>query len=84
MSITIEIIGVIVVAFILMWVAYQLLKTAKKMAINAIAGILLLVISNLVLGLGIGYSWVVVLVCAIGGFAGAVIVIILHMMGIPL
>lgn len=84
MSITIEIIGVIVVAFILLWVAYQLLKTVKKMAINAIAGILLLVISNLVLGLGIGYSWVVILVCAIGGFAGAVIVILLHMMGIPL
>ena len=84
MSITIETIGVIVVAFILLWVAYQLLKTVKKMAINAIAGILLLVISNLVLGLGIGYSWVVILVCAIGGFAGAVIVILLHMMGIPL
>ena len=84
MSITIEIIGVIVVAFILLWVAYQLLKTVKKMAINAIAGILLLVISNLVLGLEIGYSWVVILVCAIGGFAGAVIVILLHMMGIPL
>lgn len=84
MSITIETIGVIVVAFILLWVAYNVLKTVKKMAINAIAGLLLLVISNLVLGLEIGYSWVVVFVCAIGGFAGAVIVILLHMMGIPL
>jgi len=84
MSITIGTIGVIVVAFILLWIAYQLLKTAKNMVINAIAGLLLLVISNLVLGLGIGYSWVVVFVCAIGGFAGAVIIILLHYAGIAL
>ncbi|HZK60775.1 MAG TPA: pro-sigmaK processing inhibitor BofA family protein [Anaerovoracaceae bacterium] len=84
MSMTIETIGVIVVAFILLWVAYQLLKTVGKMVINAIAGILLLVISNLVLGLGIGYSWIVVFVCAVGGFAGAIIIILLHYAGIVL
>jgi len=81
---TIETIGVIVVAFILLWVAYQLLKTVGKMVINAIAGILLLVISNLVLGLGIGYSWIVVFACAVGGFAGAIIIILLHYAGIVL
>jgi hypothetical protein len=44
--------------------------------------LLVLVIANTVLGLGIAYSWVVILTCAIAGVVGAILVILLHYVGI--
>jgi hypothetical protein len=50
--------------------------------VNAVIGLLILFVANSVASLGIGYSWLVILTCAIGGTLGAVLIIVLHFMGI--
>ncbi len=72
----------VLAAIIIAYMLYQVLKTVKNMVVNAIMGLLVLVIANIVLGLGIAYSWVVVLTCAIAGVVGAILVILLHYTGI--
>jgi len=62
--------------------AYYVLKTASHLIVNTILGLILLVASNFIFNLGIGYTVPVVLVCALGGVPGAVLVILLHVLGI--
>ncbi|MEA1905637.1 MAG: pro-sigmaK processing inhibitor BofA family protein [Euryarchaeota archaeon] len=74
--------SVLVLAIIAAIILYKVLKTVKRMVINTVVGIVLLVVANLALGLDIAYSWVVILICAIGGAVGAILVIVLHCGGI--
>jgi uncharacterized YccA/Bax inhibitor family protein len=62
-----------------------ILNSIKQFLFNAITGLIVLFLANAFLGLGIGYSWPVIIICGIGGIVGAllVIVIALHLMGIP-
>lgn len=62
--------------------AYYVLKTASHLIVNTIIGLILLVASNSIFNLGIGYTIPVVLVCALGGIPGALLVILLHVLGI--
>ncbi|WP_321419803.1 pro-sigmaK processing inhibitor BofA family protein [uncultured Methanomethylovorans sp.] len=73
---------IVVAAIIIAYLLYHVLKTVKNMVVNAIIGLLVLVIANIFLGLGIAYTWVVVLTCAIAGVVGAILVILLHYVGI--
>lgn len=59
-----------------------LLKSIKQFVLNALIGLAVLFIVNTVAGLGIAYSWVVILICTLGGFLGAIIIIILRLLGI--
>jgi len=61
---------------------YYVLKTAKYLIVNTILGLILLVGGNIVFKLGIDYSASVLLVCALGGIPGAVLVIILHVLNV--
>ena len=61
---------------------YYILKSVKHLIVNTILGLILLVIANTVLKLGISYSALVLLVCAIGGIPGAILVIVLHILNI--
>ncbi|WMW21677.1 pro-sigmaK processing inhibitor BofA family protein [Methanolobus mangrovi] len=70
---------VAIIAAILLW---KVLKTVKNMVINTIMGLIVLVIANLVLGLHIAYDWIVILVCAIAGVVGALLIIVLSYLGI--
>ena len=65
--------------------AALILNSIKQFLFNAITGLVVLFLANAFLGLGIGYSWPVIIICGIGGIIGAllVIVIALHLMGIP-
>lgn len=74
--------SVLVLAIIAAIILYKVLKTIKRMLVNTVVGLILLVLANLVLGLNIAYSWVVILICAIGGAVGAILVIVLHYLGI--
>jgi hypothetical protein len=62
--------------------AFLILKSLKNFVVNAIMGLLILILANAVAGLGIGYSWLVVLICGIGGVLGAFLVILLHFLGV--
>ncbi len=79
----------VLIAGILIAVAlFFLLKDITKLIINSILGLLVLFFMNLfniMAALGrpeIPYSLVNVLLCILGGIPGAIIVIVLHLIGI--
>ncbi|MBN1235339.1 MAG: pro-sigmaK processing inhibitor BofA family protein [Methanotrichaceae archaeon] len=73
--------GLILLFVVIIFGAFLILRSLKNFAINAIMGLLILFLANAVAGLGIGYSWLVVLICGIGGILGAFLVILLHFLG---
>lgn len=80
--------AVIVVAIVVIAIAYVLLKLTVKVAVslimNALGGLLILLLSNIVLGMGIPYDFPTLLISAIAGVPGAVCIIILALLGIYL
>jgi Zn-dependent protease with chaperone function len=78
------IVGLIVLALAIVFGALIILRSIKKFLVNALVGIVILIVANNIAGLGIGYSWPVILICAIGGALGAILVIALHFIGITL
>ncbi|SFM69452.1 pro-sigmaK processing inhibitor BofA family protein [Methanolobus profundi] len=73
---------ILIVALIAAFLLWKVLKTVKNMVINTIVGLIVLVLANLVLGLEIAYTWVVILVCAIAGVVGALLIVVLNYLGI--
>ncbi len=73
---------ILIVAIVAAYLLWKVLKTVKNMVINTILGLIVLVVANLVLGLEIAYSWVVILACAIAGVVGALLIIVLNYLGI--
>jgi hypothetical protein len=85
MSVILTIIMIIVTVVA---IAYYLVKKFSYLLINAVLGLLLLFIINyfhLMSWIGkpdLGYSLATVLICAIGGIPGVVILVLLSMLGI--
>jgi hypothetical protein len=52
------------------------------LAINAVVGVVLLFLTNLILSPPIPINLITVLICAIGGVLGWLIILILHILGI--
>ncbi len=83
-------IGVIILAIIVAVVIYYLLKKFVALVINAIVGIIVLFLLNVFHVMAwfgapdIPIDWITVLVSAIGGLVGVIIVIILHLAGVAL
>ncbi len=73
---------IVLLAIIGVIIAYYLLKTATHLIINAILGLIILVAANVIFNLGINYSIAALLVCAFAGIPGAIIVILLHLLGV--
>lgn len=71
-------ISTLILAVIVAFVLYKVLKTATSLAINAVLGILTLIAAKFLLGLEIAITWVAVLICAIGGIFGALVIIVLN------
>ena len=71
-------ISVLILAIIVAVVLYKILKTATSLTINAVLGVLVLIVAKFILGLEIAITWITVLVCAIGGIFGALIIILLN------
>lgn len=87
--ITVNGLVILVVAIAAFIAIYYFLKVVKYLAVNSIVGLILLFISNFVLGmLDMGFSvdinWVSILICAIAGIPGVMIVILLGFLNIPL
>lgn len=74
--------GLLVMIIVAVILAYLLLKTIKHLIVNTVLGLALLAAGNLFFGLNIAYTWIVIAICAIGGIAGAVVVIILNQLNI--
>jgi len=69
---------VLILAIVVAFLIYKLLKTATSLAINAVLGILVLIAAKFILGLEIAITWLAIIICAIGGIFGALIIIILN------
>ena len=69
---------VLILAIVVAFVLYKILKTATSLAINAVLGVLVLTAAKLLFGLEIAITWVAVLICAIGGVIGALVIIVLN------
>lgn len=75
-------VGLLVLLLVIVFGAFLILKSLKNFIINAVMGLLILFLANFVAGLEIGYSWLVILICGIGGILGAFLVILLHFLGL--
>ena len=87
--ITLNGLAILVVAIAAFIAVYYFLKVVKYLIINSIVGLILLFISNLVLGMlnmsfSVDINWVSILICAIGGIPGVIIVILLGLLNVPL
>ena len=74
-------VGLLALAVIAVIVGYRILKNVKALVVNAIVGVLVLALANF-LGLGVQISLVAVLVCAVAGIPGAVLVILLSLLDV--
>jgi hypothetical protein len=78
----VELIVLIVVLVILVVVFMRGMASLTHLAINAIVGVVLLLLTNLVLSPPIPINILTVLICAIGGVVGWFIILILHLLAI--
>jgi hypothetical protein len=69
-------IALLLLVVALLFGAYRILKTIKPLVVNAVVGLLILVVAN-VAGVGVAISPMAILVCAVGGVPGAILVILL-------
>ncbi|MDQ1253974.1 MAG: hypothetical protein QG646_3188 [Euryarchaeota archaeon] len=69
---------VLILAIIVAFVLYKILKTATSLAINAVLGILVLIAAKFLLGIEIAITWLAIVICAIGGIFGALLIILLN------
>lgn len=72
----------LIVLLIAIMIVYLFLHSAKHIIINTIMGLIILALTNLVFHMGITYSIWTILICAMGGVPGAILVIVLHLLGI--
>jgi hypothetical protein len=73
--------GLILLFIVIVFGAFLILRSLKNFVVNAIMGLVILFLANAVAGLAIGYSWLVILICGIGGVFGALLLILLHFLG---
>ncbi len=80
----------ILVIIIFLAMAFYVVKNIKNLVINAIIGLVTLVIVNffhLMQYAGrpdIGFDWITVIICALAGLPGAILLVILGLVGITL
>ena len=88
MDLLIELVVVIVAVLICVAILFALfkflLKTAAALILNAIGGIVILLIANYFFKMLIPYDVLTLLVCIAGGVPGAACVIILDLVGVIL
>jgi len=81
--------ALIIAGLLIVAVLFFVLRDIGKIIINSILGLLILFVVNHFNLLGyvgrpdIGYTPVTILLCALGGIPGALIIIILQLLGIP-
>ena len=73
---------IVILIAVLIFGAFLLLRSVKNFVINAIAGLFILFLANQFISPDIGYSWLVILICGIGGAVGAVLLLALHFIGL--
>ncbi len=57
-------------------------ENAEYFIVNTVLGLIILALGNIIFKLGIAYSIPAILICALGGIPGALLVILLHVLGV--
>jgi hypothetical protein len=78
----VETLVLIVVVVVLVLLLMQGRVSPVGLAINALVGVVLLILTNLVLSPPIPINVLTVLICAIGGVVGWLILLLLHVLAI--
>ncbi|ABE52746.1 Hypothetical protein Mbur_1863 [Methanococcoides burtonii DSM 6242] len=73
---------IVLVAIIAAFILYKVLKSIKNMVVNTVLGIVILLVAKFVLGINIAFTWVTILVCALAGVVGALLLVLLAYLGI--
>ncbi|TRZ89398.1 MAG: transcriptional regulator [Methanosarcinales archaeon] len=73
---------ILILAVLAVIALYLILKTAKLLIVNTILGLIILAVGNTFFNLNIPYERMALLVIALGGIPGALLVIVLHVVGI--
>jgi SigmaK-factor processing regulatory protein BofA len=71
-------ISTLIVAIIIAVVLYEILENGKHLAMNAVLGIIVLLAAKFLFGLKIAITLLTVIICAIGGIFGALLIIVLN------
>ena len=74
-------IGLLVGVLALLFGAYAVIKAVKPFVVNAVVGVIVLVIASY-LGISVEITPIAVVVCAVGGVPGALLVILLAYLGV--
>ncbi|MDM7913059.1 MAG: pro-sigmaK processing inhibitor BofA family protein [Methanotrichaceae archaeon] len=78
-----ELLGLAILGLAIVFGILLILRSIKYFLVNAVMGLAIIFLANL-FGLGISYSLLTILICAIGGIFGAVIVIVLSLLGVTI
>ncbi len=76
-----ELLGLAILGLAIVFGALLIIRSLKYFIVNAVMGLAVIFLAN-VFGMNISYSWLNILICAIGGILGALIVIALNLLGI--
>ncbi len=69
---------ILILAIIAVIAVYFVLRAAKYLIVNSIMGLILLAMGNIIFKLDIAYNATVILICALGGIPGAILIMLLH------
>ncbi|NYZ75530.1 pro-sigmaK processing inhibitor BofA family protein [Candidatus Micrarchaeota archaeon] len=75
-------VGTLLVALILVWLLFVFVQNPIALIVNSVIAIVILFLLNALLGLGIPINLLTILIVAIGGIFGLLLVIILKLMKI--
>jgi hypothetical protein len=81
MSLLVEI-ATLVLAVVVVYILWKLLENVGHLIINSIMGIIVFWALNQFFGLGIPIYWLSVLVVAIAGLPGVLLVVLIHFLGL--
>ncbi len=73
---------ILVLVILAVIAAYYIFKTATHLIVNTVLGLIIFAVSNIVFKVGIAYTIPAILVIALGGVPGAILVILLHVLHI--
>ncbi|MFH0738101.1 MAG: pro-sigmaK processing inhibitor BofA family protein [Candidatus Micrarchaeota archaeon] len=73
-------IGTIVVAIIVLWLLLVFIQNPIALLINSLIAIVIMFLLNAIFGLGIPINIITILIVAIGGIVGLLLIIILRLM----
>ena len=75
-------ISTLIVAIIIAIVLYEILENGKQLAMNAVIGLIVLLAAKFLFGLKIAITMLTIIICALGGVFGALLIIVLNYFGI--